>query len=116
VKLLRIFKDVDLRGGHEGLLEVARKEDKDARPRAGDVIAFFNTRRDKVKVLAFTDEEDGYPVLGYYISPSGRVPPECVEFIAESFGGGGLKMNEAIRKGLEKHLAKRRRGAEPTVN
>lgn len=113
MKLLHLIRETDMRCSHEGLLARAKLEGVPlTKLGPGDVIAFLNTGRDRIKVLAFTGEKDGFGVMGYYRSPHGRVPPEAMEFIPAAFGGDGFRMDRAIKEGLLKLLAKKREKKE----
>lgn len=107
-KLLHVIENADLRGRHGSLLEQAKKEGvkvDDWKP--GDIVAFLNTKKDRLVVMTMLPEEDSHGLLGMYKSPHGRVPAEAIEFIPLAFGGEGFQMNKAIRAGLEKLLYKR---------
>ncbi len=109
-RLLHVIEDTDMRCRQEGLLEQARKKGvKVADLKPGDIVAFLNTRKDKLMVMTMLPEKDSAGYLGYYRSPHGRVPPEALEFIPRALGGDGFQMNKAIRSGLLKLLAKKGR-------
>lgn len=107
-RLLHIVEDADMRCRQEGLIDQAKKAKvsiPDLKP--GDIVAFLNTKKDRLMVLTMLPEADSYGFLGYYRSPHGRVPPEALEFIPKALGADGFHMNKAIRSGLTKLLAKR---------
>ena len=113
MRLLHIIHETDMRCSHEGLLVRAKEAGVPlTKMGPGDVIAFLNTGKDRLKVLAFTSEKDGHGILAYYRSPHGRVPLEAIEFIPEAFGGDGFRMDKAIKEGLLKALAKRKQRRE----
>lgn len=107
-RLLHVIPDTDMRARHEGLREFAKKRGvrwKSLRP--GDIVAFLNTKRDRVMVLGVLDEEDSFGLMGYYRSPHGRVAPEAIQYIPEVFGGGRFDMNAATRKALTEILERK---------
>lgn len=102
-----------MRCRQEGLWEQAKKGGvriNEIRP--GDIVAFLNTKRDRLMVMTLLPEKDSVGFLGYYRSPHGRVPPEALEFIPRALGAEGFNMTKAIRSGLLKLLAKRGRGTQ----
>lgn len=108
MKLLHVFSDTDMRKRHEGLMDYAKEQGVKS-PKAGDVLAFLNAKRDRIIVLSFIDEKDCFGVMGYYRSPHGRVPMEAIQYIPQAFGGEGFDMNKAIRAGLVELLSKKAR-------
>lgn len=110
-KLLHVLQGADLRCRHDGLTAWAKQEKKVdfAACKPGDIVVFLNTEKNKLSLLVMLEEKDSAGFLGYYKSPHGRVPPEALEFIAEAIGARGFNMNTAIRKGLQKLLAKKGR-------
>jgi len=109
-RLLHIIPDTDMRARHEGLADWAKKNGvrwKNLKP--GDIVAFLNTKRDRIMVLGVLDEEDSYGLLGYYRAPHGRVMPEAIQYIPKVFGGGRFNMNEATREALTEILERKAR-------
>lgn len=109
MKLIHVFFDTDMRCRHDGLLARAKKERgfnrSDLGP--GDMLAFINTKRDRIMVLAGLDEDDTYGVLGYYRSPHGRIDELAIQYIPDAFAGGQINYNQALRKALTQRLAKK---------
>lgn len=115
-RLLHIIADTDMRARHEGLSVWAKKNGvkwKNLKP--GDIVAFLNTKRDRVMVLGVMDEADSFGLLGYYRSPHGRVMPEAIQYIPKVFGGGRFDMNEATREALVELLEKKKRAKVQNV-
>lgn len=107
-RLLHVIEEADMRCRQEGLLDQAKKKGVNvAGLKPGDIVAFLNTKKDRLMVITMLPEKDSVGYLGYYRSPHGRVPPEAIEFIPRAMGGEGFQMNKAIRAGLVKLLAKR---------
>lgn len=107
-RLLRIFWDIDFRNRHDGLKEIMKKEGVDWKKiKPGDLVAFVNTARDRVIVLAPVDEEDTHGVMGYYRSPHGRIDEYAFQHIPEAFGGGRLDMKGAIKKAVMQKVPKK---------
>lgn len=107
-RLLHVIEDADMRCRQEGLIAQAKANKVDmASLKPGDIVAFLNTKKDRLMVMTMLQEEDSHGFLGYYRSPHGRVPPEALEFIPRALGVDGFQMNKAIRAGLAKLLAKR---------
>lgn len=108
-RLLHVFYDVDMRGRHEALAQVAKKEKIDIKNiRPGDMVCFINTAKDRIMVLAGVNEVDSFGVLGYYRSPHGRIDEMAIQHIPSAFNGGKFEMKKAIEKALVKRLAKKR--------
>ena len=113
MRLLRIVENADMRCSQPGLLELLEKTEMsikatDYRAKE-DIVAvvFLNAKKNRMKVLSFQRYSEGLPVMAYYVSPHGRVPPEAIRFISEAFGGSGFDMTAAIKKGLETILGRK---------
>lgn len=90
-RILQVFFDVDLRNGHEGLREIAKKAKVDVENlKEGEFLIFLNTRKDKVKVYASND------VYAYYRSPTGRIQLEAIRHIPNAFNGTSINMEKAL--------------------
>lgn len=107
MRLLRILESIDMRCAQPGLMAAMKKAGMTTAskemPGTDDILAvvFLNRKKNRLKVLSFRRFHEGLPVMAYYVSPHGRVPPEAIRFISEAFGGKGFDMNAAIKKGLE---------------
>lgn len=103
-----IVSNTDMRCSHPGLIEAAKKAGMPwGKMKKGDIVAFINASRDRIKVLVFTKEQDTYGVMGYYRSPHGRVMPEAIQKIPLAFGAGEFNMDRATKAALEELLAKK---------
>lgn len=114
MKLLAIFWDTDFRARHEGLLEKARNSQTIARRHMhpDDMLCFINAKRDRVIILTGLNDDPDAPekfgVLAYYRS-KGRIEPTAIQYIPDCFNGENINYNSALKKALEKNLAKRSR-------
>lgn len=108
-KLLCVISDTDMRCRHEGLLVQAKKAGVEVdKLQPGVVVAFLNTAKDRLMILTKRGVDDKYGILAYYRSPHGRIMPEAIQYIPESFNGEHFDMNKATLKGLEGLLRKKR--------
>lgn len=105
-RIIHVFYDQDMRCRHDGLWARALKERdfNKADLKAGDVLCFINSKRDRLMAIAGLDEEDGYGVLGYYRSPHGQIDETAIQYIPQAFNGGKFQMNKAIKKALTTKL------------
>lgn len=117
-RILHIFWDVDMRCGHHGLNDIARKEKKSVDTlKPGDFLCFINANQDKIKVLApIEGEENTLGVLGSYRSPKGRIGMAALQYIPHAFGDAGFNMNRAIKAALVSKLKRKekKKGEEKT--
>jgi hypothetical protein len=105
-RLVHVFWETNMSCGHDGLARIAAKKRlhiKDLAP--GELVCFINRKQDRIKVLAGTAEEDGHGVMGYYRSPRGRIEVAAIQYIADSFLGGAIDYDSALRKTLTKNLS-----------
>jgi hypothetical protein len=108
-RIMHVFWDTDMRAGHHGLAEVAKKEGHALQKVSpGDYLCFINREQTMLKVLAMIEEKDTHGVLASYRSPHGRITLDAVQYIPQAFGASGFDMNKAIRRALEEKLKKRR--------
>jgi hypothetical protein len=110
-RLLYVVSDADFRCRHEGLWLQAKKAGaRQDSMKAGDIVAFLNTRKDMIATIAITGEKDSLGVLSFYRSPHGRVEPHAIQYIPECLGArGDLDMSKATRKALDEVMPKARR-------
>lgn len=107
-KLVYVVPDINMGSRHLGLIKQMKDRGIEFnKMKNGDVVALLNRRESIVCVMAVLPEKDSFGFLGMYKSPTGRVPLEAIQFIAQSLGGSGLDMSKAIRLGLEKLLGKK---------
>lgn len=115
-KILIVVKDADMRCRHEGLLAQAISRGATKKQLAsGNVVVFLNSKKSQVAILGFKNTEDKFGVLATWKSPHGRVPMDAIQHIPEFYGGEGFRMESAVKKALEKLLAKRKKKTAPEV-
>jgi hypothetical protein len=103
--LLHIFWDVDFRNGHDGLNQIAKEKKIQIRNMPhGEMVLFVNSKRNMIKVLASTGEENSNGVVAFYKCPRGRINEYSLQFIAQAFRGGEIRYDEALKRGLLKQL------------
>lgn len=115
-RLLYIVSDADLRCRHDGLWLQAKKLGASPdKMKKGDVVAFLNSNKNMIAIIAITGEEDSKGVLSYYVSPHGRVEPNAIRFIPECLGARGeMNMTAATRSALEELIPEKRRPSTPS--
>lgn len=115
-RIIHVFFDTDMRCGHIGLAEKAKKEGNievnDLE--TGHLLCFINAKQDRIMILTGTDEEKSYGVLAYYRSPRGRIDLDSIRFIPEAFNAGGINYDRALKKSLIERLGKRSAKNEDT--
>lgn len=117
MRILTLIPDADMRSRHEGLLDQAmRKGVRKKELVPGNLIVFLNTKKDRIMILGFRDEEDRFGILSSWRSPSGRVPLAAIQYIPEHYGSKGLDMDAATKKALEKLLRRARKPKDGKLN
>ena len=102
-RIIRVFLNVSMINGHDGLHAVAKKEKVDlGKLEPGELVIFLNERADKLKVYGAND------VYAYYRSPKGRLQAEMIQNIPKSFSGGRINFDEAVKTALLDLLAKKK--------
>lgn len=101
-KLLRVFINVDLRAGHEGLSILAKKHNiQTSKITPGNYVVFINTRRDKLKMYA-ADE-----VVAYLRLPAGRrISMYVIKELPHVFNGVTINYDRALAIAIDKQLLK----------
>lgn len=111
-RLIRLFLDTDLRCSHDGLAEIAAKSKiKVENLTPGELLVFVNSSKTQVKVFA------AHNTVASHKNPSGRrLMMDSLRYIPEAFGGSGrIDMDAAIKKALEKVMAKKKRTKKTEV-
>lgn len=99
MRIARVFFDVDLRCGFEGLQKVLKDHDIEAATiRPDDVIVFMNRATTAFKVLTASK------YLVYFKNGSRRVPLNAFQFLPEAFGGNGFDFNRSIKRSILQKL------------
>jgi len=98
-RITRVFLDVDLRNGHEGLEDLASQNKVNIRSlKSGEHVIFLNTRRTGFKLYSSNG------VLSYYKS-SGKIDLNAIGYIPEAFTGNGkMDFAKAELAALKKKL------------
>lgn len=102
-KVIGIFLNVDLRNGHFGLAELAKKKDIDINDlKPGNFVFFFNTKKDTMKLYCASN------FIAYHRSPHGKIDMSIVREIPKIFGADGtMNLEAAVDKALDNMLTKR---------
>lgn len=108
-RLVQVILDTDLRNGHDGLLELGRKNGVNwAAMRPGQYVAFINRQLDRFILLGVSPSRRGAVVV-YYKSYSGRVDREEMQSIPQAFGiPAPLTMPDTASARLDEELAYKR--------
>ena len=102
--ILSYFPDIDLRQGHLGLSKVAAMAKRPLNNlNQGDFLLFVNRSQTALKVLTTGG------VLVHVKSEHGRLNFEAVNMLPQYFSGSAFNYKGALKKTLEKRLAKRGR-------
>lgn len=100
LRVIRFFRDADLRCGHDGLREMAKKEGIDPWTlEPGEFLVFANNRQNKLKIYAPGN------VLCYVKSPDDRrIDLNIVRLIPRFFNGTEFNYDAAVREVLKGKL------------
>jgi hypothetical protein len=92
MRLTRVFLDISMAKGFEGLREVA----KEAKAKLGpdSTVLFMNRRGTSFKIVI----NDTYIV--YYKNGNRKIPLDSLRYLPNTFGGTELELQGAIRKSL----------------
>jgi hypothetical protein len=94
-----------MRNGHDGLAELAKKENIDVKKISrGEFVVFVNSAKDRVKVYAASN------VIAYMKSSKGqKIDLRVIREIPRAFNGGGISYDETIEKMLSLKIAQKPR-------
>jgi len=102
-RICKLFFDVNMALGHDGLAELAKKAGvKLDLLDTGDLLMFLNRKGTRLKVLGAQGK-----VVGYLRMPDNRpIMREALQFIPQTFGSEGFDYTHACRialshKGIE---------------
>lgn len=100
-RILKLFLDVHMGLGHDGLALIARTAKVKLENLASeDLLMFLNRAGDKMKVLGAQGQ-----VLGYLKMPKHRrIMKEALQYIPHTFGASGFDYDKACKIALEKRL------------
>lgn len=101
-RILKLFLDVHMGLGHDGLIEIAKKgKVKINDLNESDLVMFINKHGDKLKVLGAQGK-----VIGYLKLPEKRrIMLEALQYIPHTFGSNGFDYDSACKIVLEKRFA-----------
>lgn len=101
LRIIRYFPDSDLRCGHEGLREVAKKNGVDPWELApGEFLVFANHLKNKMKIYAPGN------VIAYLKSPDNRrIDLDVVRLIPRFFNGTQFNYDAAVKSMVLKKMA-----------
>lgn len=96
-KIIRVFFDVDMRNGLDGLNRVATEHKLNlAELDQGEFVVFINSSKTILKLFATKD------MYAHYRSPSGRIDTRMIQYIPTVFNGTRFKFDDALREALLK--------------
>jgi hypothetical protein len=98
-----------MRNGHDGLAELAKKENIDVKKlERGQFVVFINSSKDRVKVYAASN------VIAYMKSSKGqKIDLRVIREIPRAFNGAGISYDEAVEKMLSVKMAQKSRAVSP---
>ena len=100
-RILKLFLDVHMGQGHDGLARIARKAKVNLQQLdTSDLVMFVNKNGDKLKVLGAQGRVVGYLKM----ERQRRIMKEALQFIPQTFGANGFDYDAACRVALEKRL------------
>lgn len=99
--ILRVFLNVDMRNGHDGLSEIAAENDiKVSEIELGNYIVFVNNQRNKMKLYASND------VIAYTRLPAGRkIEMRVIKELPRVFNGRQINYDAALKLAVDKALS-----------
>jgi len=105
-RLAQVILNVDLRNGHEGLLEIARKAgvDIDKLP-VGHYVCFVNPQLNRFKIMTLAPNRRG-TIIAYYKQFEGRIERETIQSLPQAFGvsGDGFYAGRELGEKLDEKL------------
>lgn len=99
MKLIQIFKNTDLRGGHKWLAEIAKNHRlnvADLKP--GQMVVFVNRAQTQMKTYAAGNSI----VHTKKVGRGQRIDMETIKFLPMIFDQNGIDYNEALKRRLKK--------------
>ncbi len=108
-EIIQVFLDVDMRAGHRGLADVAKKRKVDVlNLDPGEHVVFVNRKVDKIKIYSARN------VLSYLLSDK-QLDISALSYFSDCYGAKGFNYDNALRKVLLQKLsagvgANKRRG------
>lgn len=96
MRLTRVFFNVFMGCGFEGLSEIAKDSKTDIG--ADSCVCFVNRPATAFKLMV------GGQYLTYYKNNGKKIPLEALRLLPEKFGGSKLEFDAAVRKSIEKQI------------
>jgi hypothetical protein len=98
--LVRYYPDTDMRNGHDGLAEMARKSGiKIDNLGAGEFLAFVNRARNKLKLY------NGQELVAYLrLKDNRKIDPRVIQNLPRYFDGTKINYDAAMRDSLMKYF------------
>lgn len=115
MKYKKVFWDVDLRMGLDGLGDYAKRRGYSVRAlEPGEALLFVNAKLSAFKLLTGIAETDTKGLLSNYHSPHGRIALGAISKIPQSFdpSTGAVNFGKALEAHLEEHLVNKRKPKE----
>lgn len=98
MRITRVFIDVYMGYGFQGLSEIAKEAKTNIGPES--CVVFINR-----KTTAFKMMVDGI-YLTYFKNGEKKIPIDAIRFLPEKFGGTQMEFDRAVKKSLETKLGK----------
>lgn len=93
--ILRCFVNADLRNGHMGLSQMAKQDRIQVEKlEPGQYLVFINTAKNKMKVYTANN------IVAYLRLSRGRIDLSTISKIPQSFQGGDIHYDEALKTRL----------------
>lgn len=99
MRIARVFLNVSMIQGHDGLVKIVRSFKLKGLTK-DDLIVFINRKRNRCKILSGSD------VVAYLRLPKGLIDLNAIQYIPQSLGAlGQLHYDEGLKKSLLERLA-----------
>lgn len=112
MRLIHFFPETNMANRHDGLSKIAADEGIDISDLSdGDMLIFLNKAATMIAIIAGVGEEEiTYGVLATYKSPvrGQRIDLNALRYIPQTFGGGKIRMDAALREALVERLYAKR--------
>jgi hypothetical protein len=104
MRILQCFLSADMRCGHDGLKDIAKKSKIDCdKLDDGTYVVFVNSEKNRMKLFA-----PNHVVAYYKCRPGERLALETIPLILKSFNASGrIDYDKALRETIEKALTRR---------
>lgn len=101
--ILRVFLNVDMRNGHDGLSKTAKENGiKTSDIEAGSYVIFINASSNKLKMYAAGE------VIAYLRLPAGRkINMDVIRELPRVFDGRRINYQEALKTAVEAALVRK---------